>query len=78
MVLGGEIKEESSSDTAPLSPEIYSQAHAKNKQLNESLGMQDEEEMDPSMDFDDEATVDDSTTHGFSDLELEQIAKKMQ
>ena len=75
MGLPGDVQEESLSDTAPLSPEVLARCTAKNSQLNESLGLENDDSLDPAMLEEDEETVSDSN-HGFSDLELKQVAEK--
>ena len=76
MVLVDETPDQTLSDNSPLSTHDFSQAVAKNKDLNDYLGLGDEDEIDPSMDPKDEETLEETSTHGFSPLELEQIAIK--
>jgi len=76
MVLVDETPDQTLSENSPLSIDDFSQAVAKNKDLNDYLGLGDEDEIDPSMDPEDEETLEETSTHGFSPLELEQIAIK--
>ena len=76
MVLVHETPDQTLSENSPLSIDDFSQAVAKNKDLNDYLGLGDEDEIDPSMDPEDAETFEETSTHGFSPLELEQIAIK--
>ena len=61
MVFATETEVESSSDTAPLSPEQVANAEAKNALLNKSLGIQ--KDIDPTSG--DETEDDDEYPHAF-------------
>jgi hypothetical protein len=71
MVFATETEVESSSDTAPLSPEQVANAEAKNALLNESLGI--EKDIDPTSG---DETDDDEESPSFSALDLERVAIK--
>ena len=76
MVLVDETPDQTLSENSPLSIDDFSQAVAKNKDLNDYLGLGDEDEIDPSMDPENAETLEETSTHSFSPLELEQIAIK--
>ena len=71
MVFAAETEVETSSDTAPLSPEQVANAQAKNALLNESLGI--EKDIDPTSG---DETEDDDESFCFSALDLESVAQK--
>ena len=71
MVLVHETPDQTLSENSPLSIDDFSQAVAKNKDLNDYLGLGDEDEIDPSMDPEHADTFEETSTHGFSPLELE-------
>ena len=76
MGLPGDVQEESLSDTAPLSPEELARCTAKNSQLNASLGLENDDSLDPAMFEEDEETVSDSN-HGFLMWSLSRLLKEM-
>ena len=71
MVFATETEVETSSDTAPLSPEQVANAQAKNSLLNQSLGI--EKDIDPTSG---DETEDDDESVCFSTLDLERVAQK--
>ena len=76
MGLPGDLPEESLSETSSLSPEEVARCKAKNNELNQSLGLENDDSLDPAMLEEDDETVSDNK-HGYSDLELTHIAEKM-
>ena len=76
MGLPGDVQEASFSDTAPFSPEQVARCKAKNTELNESLGLEVDDSLDPAMLDEDEGTVSDNSL-GFLILNFNKLQKKM-